>query len=68
MREENLTLAEILDGLGIPEEHHDLAGQLLSAQQQMREQLGREPNRRERRAFESKMRRAMNAARKRGKR
>jgi uncharacterized protein YpuA (DUF1002 family) len=53
------TIDQILEGLGIPEEHRGLAKQLLVAQQEFREQAGREPNRRERRIFEAKMRRAM---------
>jgi hypothetical protein len=55
----DLTLDQILEGLGVPEEQHELAKQLLAAQREYREQLGREPNRHERRAFEAKMRRAM---------
>jgi transcription initiation factor TFIIIB Brf1 subunit/transcription initiation factor TFIIB len=57
--EPELTIDQILEGLGVPEEQHELAKQLLAAQREYREQLGREPNRRERRAFEAKMRRAM---------
>ena len=56
---DDLSLDDILAGLGIPKEHEELAKELLAAQYQYRQQLGREPNRHERRAFEAKFRRAM---------
>lgn len=58
----DLSIEEILEGMGIPKEHEELAKQLLAAQYQYTQTLGRQPNRRERRAFESKMRKAMRKA------
>ena len=55
----DLTIEQILEGLGIPKEHEELAKELLAAQYQYQQLLGREPNRRERRAFEVQFRRAM---------
>lgn len=55
----DLTIEQILGGLGIPKEHEELAKELLAAQYQYQQSLGREPNRRERRAFEVQFRRAM---------
>ena len=55
----DLTIEQILEGLGIPKEHEELAKELLAAQYQYQQLLGREPNRRERRAFEVQFRRTM---------
>lgn len=59
----DLSIEEILAGLGIPKEHEELAKELLAAQYQYTQTLGRQPNRRERRAFQSKMRKALKARR-----